>query len=45
MDDDEVRNLIPSISRPIVTYGVSEKAQIKASKLVHYLLIFLFQEN
>ena len=35
MDDDEVRNLIPSISRPIVTYGVSEKAQIKASKLVH----------
>ena len=35
MDNDEVRNLIPSISRPIVTYGVSEKAQIKASKLVH----------
>ena len=35
IDDDEVRNLIPSILRPIVTYGISEKAQIKASKLVH----------
>ena len=35
IDDDEVRNLIPSILRPIVTYGISEKAQIKAVKLVH----------
>ena len=35
IDDDEVRKLIPLILRPIVTYGISEKAQIKASKLVH----------
>ena len=35
IDDEEVRNLIPSILRPIVTYGVLEKAQIKALKLVH----------
>jgi len=35
IDDDEVRNLIPLILRPIVTYGISEKAQIKAVKLVH----------
>ena len=35
IDDDEVRNLIPLILRPIVTYGISEKAQIKALKLVH----------
>ena len=35
IDDEEVRNLIPLILRPIVTYGVLEKAQIKALKLVH----------
>ena len=35
IDDDEVRKLIPLILRPIVTYGIAEKAQIKASSLVH----------
>ena len=35
IDDDEVRKLIPSILRPIVTYGLSGKAHIQASKLVH----------
>lgn len=33
VDDDEVRNVIPQINRPITTYGFSEDADIKASNL------------
>jgi len=34
VDDDEVRNLLPEISRPILTYGLSEDADIRASNIV-----------
>ena len=33
IDDDEVRNVIPQINRPIVTYGFSEDADIRATDL------------
>ncbi|MCK4864988.1 MAG: UDP-N-acetylmuramate--L-alanine ligase [Gammaproteobacteria bacterium] len=33
IDDDEVRNVIPQINRPIITYGFSEDADIRASNL------------
>ena len=33
IDDDEVRNVIPQINRPMITYGFSEDADICASNL------------
>lgn len=33
IDDDEVRNVIPQINRPMVTYGFNEDADIRASNL------------
>lgn len=33
IDDDEVRDLLPRISRPVVTYGVSEDADIRAVEI------------
>lgn len=33
VDDDEVRNVIPQINRPIITYGFSEDADIRATNL------------
>ena len=33
IDDDEVRNVIPQINRPMITYGFSEDADIRASNL------------
>ncbi|TDY01149.1 UDP-N-acetylmuramate--L-alanine ligase [Thiohalophilus thiocyanatoxydans] len=30
IDDEEIRNLMPSISRPIITYGLSEGADVRA---------------
>lgn len=33
IDDDEVRNLLPRISRPVVTYGTSEDADIRAVEI------------
>ncbi len=33
VDDEEVRNVIPQINRPIITYGFSEDADIRASNL------------
>lgn len=33
IDDDEVRNVIPQINRPIITYGFSEDADIRAMNL------------
>ena len=33
IDDDEVRNVIPHINRPIITYGFSEDADIHATDL------------
>ena len=34
IDDEEVRHLLPEISRPILTYGLSEDADIRASNIV-----------
>lgn len=34
IDDPEVRNIIPSISRPVVTYGFSEEADVRALDFV-----------
>ena len=33
IDDEEVRNIIPSITRPILTYGFSEDADIRVTNL------------
>lgn len=33
IDDDEVRNVIPQINRPMITYGFSEDADIRARNL------------
>ena len=33
IDDDEVRNVIPQINRPMITYGFSEDADIRATNL------------
>lgn len=33
IDNDEVRNIIPQLTRPIMTYGFSEDADIRASNL------------
>lgn len=33
IDDDEVRNVIPQINRPMITYGFSDDADIHASNL------------
>ena len=33
LDDEEVRNLIPEISRPILTYAIEQDADIKASNI------------
>ncbi len=35
IDDREIKNLMPFISRPMVTYGLSKKAHIRAFNLVH----------
>lgn len=33
VDDEEVRNIIPHVNRPIITYGFSEDADIRATDL------------
>jgi UDP-N-acetylmuramate--alanine ligase len=33
LDDDEIRNVIPRINRPIITYGLSEDADIRATNV------------
>lgn len=33
VDDPEVRNVLPRITRPIITYGLSEDADIRASNI------------
>lgn len=33
IDDEEVRNVIPQINRPMITYGFSEDADIRATNL------------
>ena len=33
IDDEEVRNVIPKINRPMITYGFSEDADIRATNL------------
>jgi len=33
IDDEEIRNVIPKINRPIITYGFSEDADIRATNL------------
>lgn len=34
VDDAAVRDIMPSIARPIITYGLSEEAQIRATNIV-----------
>ncbi|MES9812385.1 MAG: UDP-N-acetylmuramate--L-alanine ligase [Candidatus Thiodiazotropha sp.] len=34
IDDDEIRNLLPEITRPITTYGFSDDADVKAVDVV-----------
>jgi len=34
VDDDEVRNIIPLVSRPVITYGFAEDADIRAENFV-----------
>jgi UDP-N-acetylmuramate--alanine ligase len=34
VDDPAVREIIPSIARPVITYGLTEKAQIRAVDIV-----------
>ena len=36
MDDAEINKIIPNIMRPIVTYGLSNQAQIQAISIVHF---------
>ena len=33
IDDEEIRNVIPRINRPIITYGLSEDADIRATNV------------
>ncbi len=35
VDDANVRKIVPSISKPITTYGLSETAQIRATNISH----------
>ncbi len=35
VDDANVRSIIPFITKPVTTYGLSEDAQIRASDIVH----------
>jgi len=35
LDDEEVRNLLPSVTRRVVTYGFSEEADIRATNVEH----------
>lgn len=35
IDDEEVRNLLPSVTRRVVTYGFSEEADIRATDVHH----------
>ena len=35
LDDEEVRNILPSVTRRVVTYGISEEADIRATE-IHY---------
>jgi UDP-N-acetylmuramate--alanine ligase len=33
LDDEEVRNILPSVTRRVVTYGISEEADIRATDI------------
>jgi len=35
VDDDEIRNILPNVTRPVVTYGIDHEADVQASN-VHY---------
>lgn len=35
VDDDEVRKLLPSVTRRVVTYGFSDEADIRATEIKH----------
>ena len=36
VDDPNVREIIPTITKPITTYGLSDTAQIRATNISHY---------
>ena len=33
LDDEEIRNILPHVSRPVLTYGIEQDADIKASDI------------
>jgi len=35
VDDDEIRNILPKVTRPVVTYGIENEADVQGSN-VHY---------
>ncbi len=35
LDDEEVRNILPSVTRRVMTYGISEEADVRATD-IHY---------
>jgi UDP-N-acetylmuramate--alanine ligase len=36
VDDSNIREIIPAITKPITTYGLSDTAQIRATNISHY---------
>lgn len=35
IDDPQVRELLPEVSRPVLTYGISEDAEVRATEIEH----------
>jgi len=35
IDDDEIRNVLPKITRPVVTYGIENEADVQGSNVVY----------
>ena len=35
IDDDEIRNVLPKVTRPVVTYGIENEADVQGSNVVY----------
>lgn len=35
VDDPEVRNILPAVTRPVVTYGITNEADVQASNVIY----------
>lgn len=35
IDDDEIRNILPKVTRPVVTYGIEQEADVQGSNVVY----------